>query len=111
MEILEDLELFEELKKDLLPALRDMVRKGEKSDKILERGRALATARLVTLAATTDNPTAALSAIKEVLNRTVGPVVEKREVAHRLAAMEEKELDALLISKITEDVEDNEDKK
>lgn len=103
LEVLEDLELFEELKKDLLPDLRELVKKGEKSDVILERGRALATARLVTLAATNDNPTAALAAIKEVLDRTLGRVADKKQIEHRLAKIDDKELDALLISKITEE--------
>lgn len=107
IEILEDLALFEELKKDLLPELREMVKKGEKSSVILEKGRALASARLVTLAATGENPAAALAAIKEVLDRTDGKVADKKQIEHRLAKIDDKELDALLMSKITEEAEGN----
>ena len=80
----------------LLPALRQAVESGKTSAEILELGRALAVARLVSMAAL--EPLGNLGAIKEVLERIHGKVTDKREVTHALAKLKDEEVDALLLS-------------
>lgn len=100
--------LFEEFQQEVLPALREMVKDGAKTEEILEVGRALAAARLITIAAT-DKSQIAMTAIKEILERKDGKVADKKQIEHRLAKMDDKELDAYLISKMSgEDEEEDE---
>jgi hypothetical protein len=58
------------------------------------------TARLVTEALTNADATKAIAAIKELSDREWGKATEHKEIAHKLGRLEEKELDAILLSEI-----------
>ena len=106
-EALDDLSEFEQFKADMLPKLRSQLAAGASTKDILGTARAVAVARLATIAVMEGDTKLALSAIKELLERTDGKVTEKKEITHQLASMPTEELDALLITAATED--DSED--
>jgi len=99
---LDELALFQEFQQDMLPKLRDLVKKGAKSDEILELGRALAAGRLITIAATEEDSGRALAAIKEVLDRKDGKVTERKEITHTMAKLKDEDLDALVLTALQE---------
>lgn len=102
IEALDQLAMFEDFQKDMLPKLQALVKRGAKTDEILEMGRALAVARLVTIAATEPDSGKALSAVRELLDRREGKVTDKREVTHRMANLKDEELDALVLTALAE---------
>lgn len=95
-EALDDMAMFEELQASVIPQLRALIKKGATSEEILETGRALAVARLVSEAAL--NPNVNMAAIKELLDRVHGKSTEKRDYTHRLGKLKDEEVDAMLLS-------------
>ena len=98
---LDDLAMFEELQASVIPQLRALIKKGASSEEILEAGRAIAVARLVSMAAL--DPEANLGAIKELLDRVHGKSTEKKDITHKLGRLKDEEVDALLLSAISEE--------
>lgn len=98
----DDLAEFEHFRENILPEIRQAYRENKKPDDILRLTESLAAARLATIAATTPDESKALQAIKELLDRTQGKAVERKAVAHKFADVDERELDALLESALTE---------
>lgn len=86
----------------MLPKLRALIASGAKTEEILEQGRALAAARLVTIAATDEDSGRALSAIKELLERKDGKVADKKQIEHKFTKMSDQELDALVLSRMSD---------
>jgi ABC-type transporter Mla subunit MlaD len=103
IETLDELALFQDLRADLLPELKKLIEGRAPTKDILQAARAAAVARLASLAVMDEDSKTALSAIKELLDRTEGKVSEKREVTHALAKLKDEELDALVMSSIQED--------
>lgn len=105
---LDDLEEFKEFKKSLLPVLRADLKAGTPAKDILEKLKALAAARLGHILMAEIDSGKALSAIKDVLDRTEGKAKETVETTHKFQNMKEAELDALLKSKMASVGEDDE---
>ena len=82
-----------------LPAIRQALLKGLNSEQILKKFEPIVAARLVQLGVT-GGESAALGAIKELMDRTQGKAVQKQEHTHKLAKLPEEELDAVLQSKL-----------
>lgn len=99
---LDDLALFQEFQSDMLPKLRALIKRGAKTEEILELGRSLAVGRLVTIAATEEDSGKALSAIKELLDRKEGKITDKREIVHKMGKLRDEELDALVLTALQE---------
>lgn len=99
---IDDLALFEDLQKSLIPELRKAINAGKDTKDILQIGKAAALARLVSLATMNADDKTALSAVKELLDRLEGKVTEKKELTHKLAKLEESEVDALLLTSLSE---------
>jgi hypothetical protein len=70
---------------------------GMSPDEMRKKYKAIIQARLIQTAITSDDG-AALSAAKDILDRSDGKATEKKEVTHRYADMKEEELDAILMS-------------
>lgn len=49
-----------------------------------------------------ENPTAALTAAREILDRSQGRATERKEISHRLKNVPEKEVDSLILSSLEE---------
>ncbi len=105
---LDDLSEFQDFKAEMLPKIRKQLQAGASTKDILNTARAVAVGRLAMIASMEGDSKTALAAIKELLERTDGKVTEKKEIAHHLAAMPTEELDALLITAVTES-DDSED--
>lgn len=102
IESLDELAFFQEFKADLLPAFQELIRSGAPTKEVLLKAKAMAAARLATIAVTEADSRVALGAIKELLDRTEGKVVEKSEVTHAMAGLKDEELDALVLTGIKE---------
>ncbi len=99
---LDALSEFEEFKADILQKMKQLLKAGKSSEEILEFGRALAAARIVSTAATSADPKDALSASRDILDRTQGKAKERTEVEHKFSKLKDEELDALLLSRLKE---------
>lgn len=97
---LDRLAAFEAFEDEILPALREMLNAGASAEQIYEKFAPLAAARAVTVLVKEADSTKALSAAKEVLDRTRGKATERKEVKHELAALPDDQLDALLAAKL-----------
>jgi cysteinyl-tRNA synthetase len=92
------LEDFDEFQNGILPKIRDALKAGKSSKEITEMARSMAAARIATIAATEPDAGKALAASRDILDRTEGKAVERKEIHHRLGQLKEDEIDALLIS-------------
>lgn len=96
--VLDELTFFQEFKAELLPDLRKLITGGAPTKEILERARALATARLASLAALETDSRTALVAIKELMDRLDGKATERKEIKHSMEQLRDEELDALVLT-------------
>ena len=113
--LLDDVTAFEDFRASILPVLRDALKQGMDADTIYKKFQAFAAARAISIAATEIDSSKALSAIKDILDRTQGRAKERQEVTHKLSSLPEEQLDAILLSKLQanmsgqeEDGDDNE---
>lgn len=100
--LVDDIAEFEEFKASLLPVLRADLRKGTPAKDILEKLQALSAARLGHIVMTEKDSAKAMSAIKDILDRTGGKAKETVETTHKFSKLKDAELDALLKSRIEE---------
>lgn len=96
----DNLTAFQNFADTVLPALRADLAAGMTAPQILEKYQAVAAARLVTQLAQADSPAAALAAANSVLDRVQGKAVERKAITHRLDQVDEREVDALLRTKM-----------
>lgn len=87
---------------DLLPGLRSAIRLGLSAEEIYGEFTQLVAARGVHIALTERDSAKALSAIRDVLDRTQGKAKERTEYTHRLEKLPEEQLDAAIKTKIAE---------
>jgi hypothetical protein len=81
-----------------LPLIRKAHKEGWSADDVM---RHMESAAALRVAAEMMTPGAVgLAAAKDMLDRSKGKAVERKEVAHRLGKLPEQELDALLVSKL-----------
>jgi hypothetical protein len=99
---LDDLSEFERFKTEILPKLRRALEKGKGVEDIYKLVAAEAAARAVTLALTEPDSGKALSAIKEILDRSGGKATDRKEITQKYEKLSDTELDALLSSQLTE---------
>jgi hypothetical protein len=96
---LDELSAYEDFKEMFLPKIRDALLAGKTSEQIMEQFKPVMAARLVQIGAT-GSESAAINAIKELLDRREGKAVQKQEHTHKLAKLKDEELDAILLSKL-----------
>jgi hypothetical protein len=90
---------YETFREMFLPEIRKALMDGLKAPQILEKFKPIMAARLIQIGGT-GGENAAITAIKEIMDRTEGKAVQKQEHTHRLARLPEEELDAVLASKL-----------
>lgn len=95
---LDDLTLHDDLMMGVLGGVKKDLASGLTSEEILTKYAALASARIVSIAATDADSGKALAAAKDVLDRTQGRAVERKQIDHRLSKLDEKQIDAILLS-------------
>ena len=100
--LLDDLEKFQAFRKELAPALKADLKSGLTAVQLYEKYQGLAAARGISIMMSERDSGKALSAIKEILDRSQGKATEKKEVTHRFDKTKTEELDAILLSKLDE---------
>lgn len=108
-ENLDDIAEFQEFKASLLPALRADLKAGTPAKEILEKLKSLAAARLGHIVMSELDSGKALSAIKDILDRTDGRAKESIETTHKFQQMKDTDLDALLRSKLSDTAAEDEE--
>lgn len=96
---LDSLAEYDSFREMFLPEIRKALLEGLNSEQILAKFKPIMAARLVQIGAV-GGETAALGAIKELIDRTDGKAVQKQELTHRLAKLPDNELDAVLATKL-----------
>ncbi len=102
VETLDAFDDFQEYRASMIPELRKALEAGAVPKHILGLAKSYAAARLAHIVATETDPARALTAIKELLDRTEGKSIERKDVRHRLDQVDEREVDALLLSSLNE---------
>lgn len=95
----DDLSLLEQIKLEILPKIQKDLAQGISAEEILKKYQAYAAGRLVTNMVMDTDSGKSTAAAKEVLDRTMGKAVERRETTHRYEELSDQELDALVASK------------
>lgn len=108
-ELLDQLQEFSKFREEILPVLRDALQKGMKADEIYGKFQAYAAARAVSIAATELDSSKALSAIKDILDRSQGKAKERSEVTHKLEQVPDDQLDALILSRLRDEKDEAEE--
>lgn len=99
---LDELAEFEQFKADVLPKLRDFIKKGKSAEEIYSWSQSYLAARAVSIGLSSKDEKAALTAIKEVLDRGVGKPADKVEITKRYEKLSDEQLEALLQSQEAE---------
>jgi hypothetical protein len=108
--IMDDLADFEEARRELLPKLRQAIKEGKSPEEIMAMGKALASARLATIAATELDNKVALAAVNSLLDRVIGKAKETKSIEHSMARAKDEDLDAVLLTALNEASSGEEDK-
>lgn len=97
---LDELAVFDEMLGGVLEGVRQDIRKGATTDQLLEKYANLALARIITVAVSDADSGRALSAAKDIMDRARGKAKETKDVTHRLAKVDERQIDAILLSEL-----------
>lgn len=95
--LIDNLTAFEDFTNSILPALRKDIKAGLTPEELRKKYAAIVQARTITTAITSDDGRA-MTAAKDILDRSEGRPTEKKEITHRYAEMKDEELDAILQS-------------
>lgn len=108
---IDELAEFERFQEEIMPILKTAIKERWSADKIWNHPttQALLAARAVTIGVMDKDPARALSAIKDLMDRSVGKPTEKREVKHQLEKLSEDQLDSLLLSQLQDLEQEDED--
>jgi len=106
---IDDLMIHDDLMVGVLGAVKKDLAAGLTGVEIMAKYASLATARIVSIAATEQDAGKALAAAKDILDRVHGKAKEVKDVTHRLAQVDEKQIDAILITEFENlEIEDGE---
>ncbi len=94
----DDLAEFDKFKEEILPMLKKAISESWSAEKIYKMAEAHAAARNVTIALTDQDSGKAMTAIKELMDRSKGKATEKQEITHSYSKLSDEELDALIDS-------------
>jgi len=97
---IDDLVLHDDLMMGVLGTIKKDLAAGLTSEQILEKYSSLAAARVASIAATEADSSKALAAAKDILDRAQGRAVERKQIHHKLDKVDEKQLDAILLTEL-----------
>lgn len=100
---IEELELFAKWRRNVLPRLFKAQAEGKTAEEIYKEFAKEAAFRSVQIALTSPDAGKAMSAISDILNRSGGKPTEKVELEHKYSSLKDEELDALLVSKLSDE--------
>jgi hypothetical protein len=96
----DELQLYEKWKSEILPALTADIANGLTPTQIIEKHKSILVARQLMRALSPEDTAVSAGAAKELLDRSEGKAVERKSVEHRLAALPDEQLDAVLSTKL-----------
>lgn len=99
---IDDLAAFEEFQATILPALRQDLNSGLTAEQLREKYLPLVQAAMLTTALASPDAKARLTAGKDIIDRAEGTATQRIEQTHRLEKLPEEQLDALLLSEISQ---------
>lgn len=97
---IDDLVMYDDLMQGILSSVKKDLAAGLTGVEIMNKYASIAAARTVSIAATEADSGKALQASKDIMDRAYGKAKETKDVTHRLDKVEEKQIDALLISEL-----------
>lgn len=103
---LDNLAEYERFQATVAPKLRQAVLGNWSAEKIYKEFAPLVAAKAVTMAVQEEDPTKALAAIKEVLDRGTGKAKERIESTHKYEKLDDESLDNLLSSLLEQEQAD-----
>jgi hypothetical protein len=106
---LDRLTQFEDFEKTILPQLQKDIRRGITAKEMASKYSALAMARLITVAMTSENEAQVERAGVKVVEFGDGKATERKEVSHRLEKLPQEQMDALLLTELGEVEEEGTD--
>jgi hypothetical protein len=98
---IDELAIYDEMLSGVLVGVREDIKSGLAADQIMAKYANIAAARTVTIALTDLESGKALAASKDILDRSLGKAVERKQIQHKLEKVDEKQLDAILITEIS----------
>ena len=104
---LDDLDFLQKFKKDLLPSLQKAVKQGLSAEAIFRMAEPMLAAKLVTEAIRSEDVGKITNAIKNILDRSSGPVTQKVEETHKYENLSEEQIRSLVAHKLTKAQEKN----
>lgn len=102
---IDDLSAYEEFKATLLPKLRRAIQEGKTPDEVMKLVQAVAAARIATIAAFDPDNKTALTAARDLLDRTQGKAKETKQITHAMADAKDEDIDAVLLTALQDEVE------
>jgi hypothetical protein len=100
--LIDQLEQFDEFKSSLYPLLQKAVREGWDAKKVQDTFAPLLQIKAIMHAASEMDTGKAMGAIKDVLDRAYGKPKETVEQKHTFANAKDEEIDAILLSKLSD---------
>jgi len=94
--LLDDLDQFEQYRKDVLKQIRDDLKRGLSADQIRDKYKPLVQARITTMALTSKDEKSALSAAKDIIDREDGRPTERKEITTHFDKMPDEQIQATL---------------
>lgn len=104
--MLDELAMFQQWKAEILPEIRAMLLNGASTKDLLNKYSRHAAARIITTAITDPDSAKALTAAKDILDRIQGKATERKEITHAMSQLSDEQLDALLLTQISEGEEE-----
>ena len=102
-ETLDELDLFQQFKEQVIPELHRDVVGGKSALDMLKKYDSHTSARLVTIMLTEKDSAKALTAIKAIQDRVHGKAVETRKLEHGLKNVSDEQLDALIKTAVADE--------
>lgn len=103
---IDKMQRFQEFEESILPQLREDLKKGITTEDMAKKYSKYAMARLISIAMTETDSSKAKAAAADVVDRGLGKATEKKEVSHRLEKLPEEQLNALLLTELSDSNEE-----
>lgn len=100
--IVDSLAEYESFRQTLLPKIREDLQEGLEAEDILKKYQAYVAARLVSIALANPDASQAQAAAKDILNRIQGKPTENKKVEHKFENLDDKELEAILQTELSD---------
>lgn len=108
--LMDQLAVFSEWKEVILPEIKEDLQSGATAKDLRKKYLPHLQARLISLGLTCPDPKTALSAIRDSVDREEGKAMERKDIRHSLEQLPDEELNALLLTKLS-DTQSNDKKK